>query len=391
MELVTRFQFFSFTLFTSFISISASFTPTDNHLISCGSKTNTSVDNRIFIGDSTNPKFLSLSSTNSISLTNLNQAPSNSTSLYNTARVFYAPFSYDFLLKKTGLILVRFHFSPFNSQNFSLSSAVFGVSVNGLSLFDHFSASGFSLREFILKVDNKLEIVLKPEGKSGFGFVNAIEVFSAPDNLILDNGVKLLSYNGSPEEYVNATSHVFETVHRINVGGLKVTPFNDTLWRTWIPDDDYLVLKSAAVKVSIPTAPNYSPGYATREIAPDYVYMTAQEMNQSSTLVDDFNITWNFSVQDPVQHLVRLHFCDILKREPGQLYFNVYINGLMAYKDLDLSTITMHLIEVPYYVDCVVDGDQLGLIQVSVGPSSLSTSWKNAILNGGRGHEDREW
>ena len=27
-----------------------------------------------------------------------------------------------------------------------------------------------------------------------------------------------------------------QVVHRVNVGGHKVTPFNDILWRTWITD-----------------------------------------------------------------------------------------------------------------------------------------------------------
>jgi hypothetical protein len=44
--------------------------------------------------------------------------------------------------------------------------------------------------------------------------------------------------------------NVLETVHRINVGGMKLTPFNDTLWRTWIPDKDFLVFNVAAALVT---------------------------------------------------------------------------------------------------------------------------------------------
>ncbi|GMH08957.1 hypothetical protein Nepgr_010797 [Nepenthes gracilis] len=379
----TLSYFLSLTLLASLISISISFTPRDNYLISCGSDENSTVDNRIFVGDATNPKFIFLSTGKSISLTNPNPPP-NSSSLYNTARVFKTLSTYGFRMKKTGIVLVRFHFSPFNSTSYNLSSAVFSVSVNGYSLFHDFSASNLLLREFILNIDSdKLDIAFAPEGESGFGFVNAIEVFSAPDNLILDNGVKLLNSNGV-EEYNNLSSRILESVHRINVGGLKLTPFNDTLWRTWIPDGDYLVLKSAAKKVATTNIPNYPPGGSTREIAPDNVYMTAQEMNRDnlSTLLD-FNITWDFPVQDHVQHLVRLHFCDIISIGLNQLYFNVYINGLMAYKDLDLSTLTLHLLAAPYYADSVVDTDNLRAIQISVGPSSLSNTFrKNALLNG---------
>jgi hypothetical protein len=44
--------------------------------------------------------------------------------------------------------------------------------------------------------------------------------------------------------------NVLETVHRINVGGMKLTPFNDTLWRTWIPHKDFLVFNVAAALVT---------------------------------------------------------------------------------------------------------------------------------------------
>ena len=103
-------------------------------------------------------------------------------------------------------------------------------------------------------------------------------------------------------------------MHRINVGGVKVTPFNDTLWRTWIPDEEFLVFKDAAKRVGITHTPNYQKGGATREIAPDNVYMTAQEMNKDHSIIaSQFNITWNFPVAPGgVRHLVRLHFCDIV-------------------------------------------------------------------------------
>lgn len=373
------------------ISVSAaSFNPPDNYLINCGSTSNITIDNRVFIGDLTKPKFLSISSpakSSPVSVSNPNSSP-NSPAIYNTARVFLggSTTTYKFSIKTKGIHLVRLHFMPFISQNYNLSSAIFSVSANGYSLFHGFRASKLlSLREFILRVySDKLEIVFSPDGgETGFGFVNAIEVISAPDNLILDFGVMLLD-NFGVKEYKNMSSQILEPVHRINVGGLNLTPFNDTLWRTWIPDDEYLVLQSAAKRVSTNHAPNYKLSGASREIAPDNVYMTAQEMNQNNmTGYSDFNITWNFPVIDHAMYLVRLHFCDIVSIGLNQLYFNVFINGLMAYKDLDLSALTVHTLASPFYLDFVVRMDHSGPIQVSVGPSSLSTSLKkNAILNG---------
>ncbi|CAK9176902.1 unnamed protein product [Ilex paraguariensis] len=366
------------------IHLSAAFTPRDNYLIDCGSKANTTVDNRNFIGDSTKLGSVYLSSGQSISLTNTNPFL-NSSMLYSTARVFTSASSYTFSIRKIGIHLVRLHFSPFTSQNYNLNNANFSVSANGVSLLGNFSFEFAVLREFILKVDKvEFEILFAPIGDSGFAFVNAIEVFSAPDDFILDHGTKLIDPNGV-EEFKNISSQILETVHRINVGGSKLTPFNDTLWRSWLPDEDFLVLKSAAKIASTTHVPNFQEGGATREIAPDYVYMTAQQMNRDNvTSIFMFNITWEFPVGlGGVRHLVRLHFCDIVSIALNQMYFNVFINGFIAYKDLDLSVLTYHVLASPYYIDFVVDSDNSGVLRISVGPSELSTSLrKNAILNG---------
>lgn len=288
-------------------------------------------------------------------------------------------------MKKNGTHLIRFHFFPFKDQSFDLKSAKFSVLVNGISILSEFKPpNDVMIKEFILKIEsNLLEILFRPF-KSGFGYVNAVEVFTAPEDFVIDYGTRLVGPSGV-EEYRNLSSQVLETVHRINVGGMKITPFNDTLWRTWIPDDDYLVFKEAAKHAVSTHTPDYQKGGATPEIAPENVYMTAQQMNrENSSLASRFNITWNFPVaRDGVSHLIRLHFCDIVSTSLNLLYFDVYINGYIAYKDLDLSALTFHTLASPVYVDFVANSDDSSVIQISVGPSDLSSSIRiNAILNG---------
>uniref|UniRef100_A0A6N2NJH6 Protein kinase domain-containing protein n=1 Tax=Salix viminalis TaxID=40686 RepID=A0A6N2NJH6_SALVM len=371
----------------SLICFSTSFNPIDNFLVNCGSNTNTSftpTDSRVFLPDSAKQGPVFLTKGQSISLKNQNPSP-NSSTLYNTARVFTTASSYKFNIKSNGTHLVRFHFSPFKAQAFDLSTSKFSVFVNGNLLLNDFSTEVVVLKEYILRVDdNSLEISFSPVGESGFGFVNAIEVFSSPKDFILDEGAKLVGASGI-EVYKNLSSHVLETIHRINVGGSKLVPFNDTLWRTWTPDEDFLVLKSAA-KLAVTThVPNYQSGGASREIAPGNVYMTAQQMNKDNNpLQPRFNITWNFPVgSGGVRHLVRLHFCDIVSTSLNQLYFDVYLNEYSAYNDLDLSSLTFHVLSSPMYMDFIVDSDDLGAVRVSVGPSAVSSLNKvNAILNG---------
>ncbi|XP_047160828.1 probable receptor-like protein kinase At5g24010 [Vigna umbellata] len=367
------------------IPCSSSFTPIDNYLLSCGSQNNASLFNRIFIGDSTNQVSSFLSADKSISLTNQNPPP-DLPILYHTARVFPSTGSFRFNVRKHGTQLVRFHFSPFKAQGFDLKAANFSVLVDGNLVLRNFKPSnGVLLKEFILKIEsNLLEIVFRPEGNSGFGFVNAMEVFTAPVDFVIDYGARLVGPFGVVE-YKNLSSQVLETVHRINVGGAKVTPFNDTLWRTWIPDEEFLVFKDAAKPAVSNQTPNFQKGGATREIAPDSVYMTAQEMDKDHAIIgSQFNITWDFPVAPGgVRHLIRLHFCDIVSPVLNLLYFDVYINGYSAYKDLDLSSLAVHVLASPVYVDFVADSNDSGVIRISVGPSELSGSrGMNAILNG---------
>ncbi|KAL2542083.1 putative receptor-like protein kinase [Abeliophyllum distichum] len=381
-------HFLSLTFSLFFIS-KAAFTPQDNYLINCGSSTsNVAIDNRNFVGDSSKNGSNYLSKGKLISLTDPNPS-SNSSLLYTTARVFTSASSYIFNIKKTGTHFVRLHFSPFTSQNYDLKNANFGVSANGLSLLSDFGANFSVLKEFILMVDKvELEILFTPVNDSSFAFVNGIEVFSAPKDFFIDaSGIVLISPSGTQEFKQNISLQIFETVHRINVGGSKLTPFNDTLWRSWVPDEDFLVLKSAAKFARTSDPPNYQPGGATREIAPDNVYMTAQQMNvENGTSNFMFNVTWDFPVRSSMVdvHFVRLHFCDIVSVALNTLYFNVYINGITAYKDLDLSFLTFHQLASPYYIDFVVkSADNSDSIRISIGPSELSNSLrKNAILNG---------
>ncbi|KAI3499378.1 hypothetical protein L1887_35177 [Cichorium endivia] len=94
-----------------------------------------------------------------------------------------------FEINKIETHLVRLHFSPFNSQNFDLSSSNFSVSVHGSVILRTFLAEFTIVKEFILLVDEiHFDITFDPLGKIGFAFVNTVEVFSAPIDLIVDGG-----------------------------------------------------------------------------------------------------------------------------------------------------------------------------------------------------------
>ncbi|XP_038982611.1 probable receptor-like protein kinase At5g24010 [Phoenix dactylifera] len=374
---------------SSFHLSSSAFTPTNPHFLACGS---TSIiplitDNpaRNFTPDSDffTPK------SNSISLSN-----PNSSLLYATARAFTERSTYRFKLDSQGTHVLRLHFFSFTDQNHDLATARFDVSALDRLLLFGFSVPNTQtpvIKEYLLWVDTaELALTFIPHSNSSassLAFVNAIEVFPAPTNLI-SNSTDPESVPSSRR--INQLAHqALEIVHRINVGGQKVTPANDTLWRTWVPDDEYLFtdkdfsLDNSTSPKNIKYAAGVDP-----VIAPANVYDTARTMNISSSMVlsnpnFDFNITWSFPVTSNYSYLIRMHFCDFVSKIYTDLYFDVYIGDQFAHQDLHPADKVDQPAE-PFFLDSTlyVPTSQ-HLINVSIGRSSKSSpTTANAILNG---------
>ncbi|XP_058086359.1 probable receptor-like protein kinase At5g24010 [Magnolia sinica] len=367
-------------LFCSLHSLSSAFTPSTNHLILCGSNNSTTIDGRDFTGDSSSNSLVRFTGSK-ISIKDPNPS-SDSSPLYHTARIFTTPSSYEFDIESKGTHLVRFHFFPFSNPNYNLSSTIFDVSTLGFFLLKDFCVPNKTqfLKEYIININTpKLRILFTPSSNSTLpiAFVNAIEVFSAPDGLISDSAPFIPQIK---PKFKGLSAQGLETIHRINVGGSCITPFNDTLWRNWIPDYQYLQQSSSTKAVGFSGQIKHWSGGPSQEIAPDYVYNTAREMDRPHKM----NITWKFPATVGFHYLVRMHFCDIVSQWAGQLYFNVYIHDSFAYEDLHPFHFTgQMMLASPFYLDFIVGPDSSGVISISVGPSNMSDPEKiNAILNG---------
>ncbi|XP_060218556.1 probable receptor-like protein kinase At5g24010 [Lycium barbarum] len=374
--------FFTFTILF-FTLINASFTPLNHYLINCGSHESTTVDfdHRHFTGDSTTSL---LTSTGTVSLADANPNPKLSP-IYHTARVFTRPSKYRFVIKNQGNHLVRLHFRRL-SGDFDFGNAKFHVLANGFVLFNSLSVDmglGFEvIKDYVIGVDSDvLVITFVPSEKEKFAFVNAIEVISAPNDLIADVA-QYVSFDKN-EQINGLLKNGYETMYRINVGGWKVTPFNDSLWRTWVTDDEYLKSNDGLSKVHFPGRIHYLKGGASREVGPDNVYKSARVIRSLGNSIPELNMTWTFPVIGGYKYLVRMHFCDIASVARGMLVFNVYVNNNLAYENLDLTEMTNRMLASPFYADFVVDGDSYGVLTLSVGPSNISrTRAVDAILNG---------
>ncbi|GMH12324.1 hypothetical protein Nepgr_014165 [Nepenthes gracilis] len=348
----------------------------DSYLIDCGSSTNTTVGSRVFVADKYHSKLLStpqeiFANTSSKSILN--------SPLYQTARIFTGKSTYTLSISQTGRHFIRLYFFPFVYETYNMSTAIFTVLAQEFALLSGFTPQNSPImKEYSVNVtSNTLVITITPSSYS-FAFLNALEVVSVPNSLIIDDA-NLVNNAGS---YGGLTQEALELVARVNMGGPLVNYENDTLWRTWVPDDSFLLNKNSAVNVSNIAAVNYGSGLATTYSAPASVYGTAKEMNSADDPALNFNVTWEFDVDPGYQYLVRFHYCDIVSNASNELYFDVYINSWIASKDLDLSTLTNNVLATAVFVDVVTSSITASNLRVSIGPSDVNSAYPNAILNG---------
>ncbi|KAJ6997439.1 receptor-like protein kinase [Populus alba x Populus x berolinensis] len=355
-----------FLLLLPLLSSSVPYNPSVKYFMNCGSDTNVDLEEyRTFVGDENSNTSFSVGKSKSIH--NENPLPGTSP-LYHTARIYTKISSYMLDITQTGSYLVRLHFFPFSFKGTHLADALFNVSASNFSLLTDFrvpnSTTEFPvIKEFFLTIAaGNFEIYFQPAEETTFAFVNAIEAFLLPPNFFMDN---------STIPPLQTKDGALRTLYRINVGGPEV---NDTLWRNWVPDDDYLAFGGSGASRSFGgELHEASQGLIVQEIAPDSVYKTCKEAR-----VD--NITWRFNVSKKARHLVRLHFCDFISESPGTVKF-----------DLNISTNFSHVIDPnsggfsemasPFFYDFVVPSDDSGYMSFSIAPGNNSTA-KVAFLNG---------
>ncbi|KAF3437613.1 hypothetical protein FNV43_RR20369 [Rhamnella rubrinervis] len=386
---------------------SVAFSPPDNFLIDCGSSQQTKLsDGRTFKSERETASFLSTDEdiqASAGSLTNIINNASNSSvpsslPLYLNARIFSQESTYTFRISQTGRHWVRLYFYPLPHPTYNLTNAVFKVTANDdLVLLEDFSvknSANIVFKEYLVQTDNfRFSVIFKPN-KNSFAFINAIEVVSAPDSLISDSATSIptlgdFDLNGlssSDKDHDHNHHYALQVSHRLNVGGLRIEPKDDTLSRTWESDSPYNTFPQGSKSVNVsPRRIKFDKenNGSSSLIAPNLVYSSGQEMQDSMTMEPNFNLTWKLNVEQGFHYLIRLHFCDIISKTLNNLYFNVYINGITAISNLDLSTLTGALAKA-YYRDFVLLDSAMtnATVIVQVGPSNIQSGAKQAILNG---------
>ncbi|KAE8664981.1 Receptor-like protein kinase HERK 1 [Hibiscus syriacus] len=269
------------------------FTPADNYLIDCGSPSNTTVGDRFFLADNLASKLLSAPE-NVLGNTSKSVTSSDDSPLYQTARIFTGVSKYTFSISRSGRHWIRLYFYPFVHASYNTSTVKFDVSTENHVLLSSFSVQSLLVKELSVNVTtNSLAITFSPSHNS-FAFINTLEVVLVPDQLIQDTAGSVQSLMG----FQGLTLQALETVARVNMGGSTISYQNDTLWRTWVPDQRFLVGKNLALSVSNIRFVKYVEDGSTEYIAPNSVYGTCTRMNSVNDSSSNFNVTWEFDM-DP--------------------------------------------------------------------------------------------
>ncbi|XP_060968185.1 probable receptor-like protein kinase At5g61350 [Cannabis sativa] len=390
--------------FPNTTSSSSTFSPPDNYLIDCGSSEQTRLsDGRNFKSERDAASLLSAedevqasvefsaiansakaaASLFSSSSINGSIVPPSSLPLYATVRIFSHESTYSFHISQPGPHWIRLYFYPVPDPTHNLTAAIFKVSAGNYVLLENFSAMTFAFREFLVNITgDRFSLVFKPKKKT-VAFVNAIELVSAPNTLISDS-VPAVYPPG--QSVTGAWGHALRVSYRLNVGGPTLVSENDTLYRVWETDATFNKFKEGSRNVSVPpeTVEYQKSKGLTPLIAPSLVYASAQEMQDPLTMEPNFNLSWIFNVDQGYSYLIRLHFCDIVSAALNTLFFNVYINEIMAMESVDLSTLTGAL-STAYYKDFVLHSMNItnNKIMVQVGcNSNFHSGIRDAILNG---------
>ncbi|XP_062231974.1 probable receptor-like protein kinase At5g24010 [Phragmites australis] len=375
----------------------AAFSPAFSFFLACGAASNVSfpldAPARTFTPDAP-----FLTSSRVPAATNANSNPASP--LYAAARASSSAFAYGLSLpasaSQTAFLVLRLHFFPFaaSQSSVSISSARFTVSVfEAYTVLSSFTPpSAGTVKEFFVPAGGSgdFRITFTPATGSA-AFVNAVELFPAPAELLWNQTVTPVGATVSEGNNISLwQQQALETVYRLNVGGPKVTQENDTLWRTWLPDDPYLYGPAGLSVVNSTLSPIfYDPlvGY-TREVAPDIVYKTQRATNASAETTamtpGPFNLTWTFPAEPRSDYLVRLHFCDyeLLSSVVGVgIMFDVFIARDVGTQDLAPKQIETQSNQA-FYMDYAATAPIAGNLTVSIGMSAKSSPGEGGILNG---------
>ncbi|XP_022947967.1 probable receptor-like protein kinase At2g23200 [Cucurbita moschata] len=370
--------------FSSSFLITSAYFPPNKYFLNCGSESDVTFGGtRKFIGDA-KPGPWSINPGKSKSVRNETNIPKSINEIYHTARVYNQPTWYVFeSINQNSTYVVRLHFLALTSQSFL--QARFNVSAsNGFQLLSKFSIQSSDLstpivKEFAFEIKKGVFGIQFCPHESSLAFVNAIEVFEAPEAFKPESGFVVSPQLNTNDNFMYMiTSEAFQAVYRVSMGGPLVTPDMDPLWRTWLPDEGFMTHPSPAKNVTFKEDIKY---YIVTTIytAPSSVYSHAKSLDMNSTKTSkDPNITWVFKVKKTTRYFIRFHFCDIIEPRSTPFRFDYFLDVNRTHID---SEEVLSEFGKPFWFECIIVTDRTGYFNVGIAHTKEAPLSK-AFMNG---------
>ncbi|KAK8470027.1 hypothetical protein PHAVU_004G040300 [Phaseolus vulgaris] len=394
----------SLTLFFLLLHFSThlqAYTPEDIITISCGTTGNSSDGQRRWTGDE-DTNYLSFQDA-TVSAKATTQSPSTNPIPYSTARLSRSQFNYFFPVSP-GPKFLRLFFYPSDYPSFPRNQASFTLQCNQFTLLNAFNASLHAddqatttiFREYVVNVNDgeKLILTFTPSNPNSYAFINGIEVLSMPTDLYYTQPNDIgFTQVGTSTLYSVGTSYALQTEYRINSGGNKIRPENDTgLFRDWADEKAYFIKENPKNndlpadidgKMSITVNPDY--------VAPKELFRTARNQGTNGTLNKMSNLTWVFPVDCGFTYVLRLHFCELdpLINDMSDRRFFIYIASQLAEDRADVMKWSEKQKGVAVHRNYAVlipkNGNQKKFnlsLQMHPYESGVDTTYSDAFLNG---------
>lgn len=359
-------------------------------MLTCGTNSSVNVDGRRWVGDTATGNNVTLSAPGIEASSRSFTGETAYEPLYRTARFFSHSLNYSFQVVP-GDYLLRLHFYPVVFDEYDVNESSFGVEANSLRLVSELNVpdeieesrgnASHLVKEYLFSTDTSVIVINFIPSIGSFGFVNAMELIREGNALFGDSVHRVGPNDGNGP--LNLGRRGIQTMYRLNVGGLSISPSQDSLfYRTWDDDSSYMVNPDAGVQIRNTSNVTYANANETG-VAPLLVYETARYLTNTGTMEKKFNMSWKLEVDPGFEYLVRLHFCELQYNRPNERTFRIFIDNKTAADNFDIYERAggMNRAYHEDYVDSISSG--INVLWIQLGPDTATGSaGTDALLNG---------
>ena len=148
------------------------------------------------------------------------------------------------------------------------------------------------------------------------------------------------------------------------MGNWKITPDYDTLWRTWLPDSEFMAPQPLAITFIYNKPLNYRK-LGKIYVASSDIFSTAKTLDLDTPASSrDLNLTWGFKLKKKSKYFLRLLWCNIFPNS-STFNFNLFI-GVNQTSLQNTDVPVRNLSGLPFWNEFIYATDSSGFFNVGI-------------------------